>query len=64
MPKFDVEVQLSGEDGNSFAIMGRVIRGLREAGATKTEISQYQLEAMAGSYDELLATSMKWVNVQ
>ena len=26
MPKYDIEVQLSGEDGNAFAIMARVQR--------------------------------------
>jgi hypothetical protein len=29
-PKFpDVEVQLSGEDGNAYAVLGRVSRALR-----------------------------------
>lgn len=28
-PKFDVEVQLTGEDGNAFAIMAAVIRGMQ-----------------------------------
>lgn len=33
MSKFDVEVPLVGEDGNAFAIIGRVVRALRSAGA-------------------------------
>ena len=35
MPKYDIEVQLSGEDGNAFAIMARVQKALRSAGATR-----------------------------
>lgn len=62
-PKFDVEVQLTGQDGNAFFIMGNVTRALRKAGATPEEIQQYKTEATAGSYDELLQTTMRWVNV-
>ena len=35
MPKYDVAVQLSGNDGNAFAIMGAVKSALKKAGATK-----------------------------
>jgi len=62
--KYDVDVQLTGEDGNAFAIMGAVTRGLRQAGATHEEIAQYTAEAMSGDYNKLLRVSMEWVNVQ
>jgi hypothetical protein len=64
MPKFDVEVQLSGEDGNAGAIMGRVVDALRQAGATKDEIDQYRKESMSGDYDNLLRVAMDWVEVE
>lgn len=63
-PKFDVTVQLSGSDGNAFAIMGNVQRALRKAGATPEQLKQYQEESMSGDYDNLLQTAMRWVNVE
>jgi|TARA_Y100000296_G_C5123502_1_gene231634 hypothetical protein len=62
-PKYDVEVQLTGEDGNAFAILAAVIRGLRKAGASAVEIDDFRKEAMSGDYDALLRTAMRWVNV-
>ena len=64
MPKYDITVQLSGEDGNAFAIMGRVSRELKRAGVSKEERDEYFAEATAGDYDELIATTAKWVTVQ
>jgi len=60
-PKFDVEVQLTGEDGNAFAIMGRVRRALRKAGASVEEIATYVEESTAGDYDNLLNVARAWV---
>lgn len=63
MPKYQVEVQLVGEDGNAFAIMGRVKTALKKAGASDEEISQYFSEATSGDYDNLLRVTMNWVEV-
>lgn len=64
-PRFaQVHVQLSGHDGNVFAIMGRVIRALRKDGATQSDIDEFVAEVThAGSYDEALFIVMQWVNV-
>jgi len=51
--------RLTGEDGNAFAIMGRVQAALREAGVEKIKISQYLDEAMSGDYNNLLAVSVR-----
>ena len=59
----NVEVQLSGEDGNAFAIMGAVQKALRRAGVDAEEIAKYKEESMSGDYDNLLQTAMRWVNV-
>lgn len=64
MPKFDVQVPLVGEDGNAFAILGRVRRALRKAGATPEELQQYSDEATAGDYNDLLRVTMEWVEVE
>jgi hypothetical protein len=63
MPKFDVDVQLVGRDGNAFAIMGAVSKALRRAGATAEEIAKYREESTSGDYDNLLRVAMKWVRV-
>jgi hypothetical protein len=63
MPKYNIEVQLSGNDGNAFAIMAAVRRALKTAGATPEELSQYQEESMSGDYDHLLRVAMEWVEV-
>lgn len=64
MAKYDVTVQLSGNDGNAFAIMANVKNALKKAGATKDEIDSYISESMSGDYDNLLQTAMKWVEVR
>ena len=63
-PKFDVTVQLTGNDGNAFAIMGQVRKALRKAGATSAELEEYMTESMSGDYNNLLRVAMKWVDVQ
>jgi hypothetical protein len=63
MPKYNVEVQLSGNDGNAFAVMGAVKSALKEAGASKDELDQYLADSMSGDYDNLLRVAMEWVEV-
>lgn len=59
-----IEVKLVGEDGNAFAILGAVSKALKKAGASKEEVIEFQEEAMAGDYDNLLQTCMRWVTVK
>jgi hypothetical protein len=56
-------VKLIGQDGNAFAIMGRVKQALRRAGADKEYIDKYLSEATSGDYNHLLAVSMEYVDV-
>lgn len=63
MAKFNIDVQLTGTDGNAFAIMGTVQKALKKAGATKEELAQYSMDSMSGDYDNLLRMAHKWVNV-
>lgn len=63
VPKYDVKVQLSGNDGNAFSIMASVKNALRKAGASKEEIDQYLSESMAGDYDNLIRVATDWVKV-
>lgn len=57
----DVHVQLTGEDGNAFLIIGWVTGALRRAGYG-SETEEYASEAMSGDYDHVLATTMRWVS--
>ena len=41
-------VKLIGQDGNAFAIMGRVKQALRRSGADKEYIDKYLSEATSG----------------
>ena len=58
----EVQVQLSGEDGNAFAILGRTAAALRAAGVPSEEIDAFFAEATSGDYDHLLQTAMRWVH--
>jgi len=58
-----IKVQLTGGDGNAFAVMGAVTKAMRRAGIDSKEIDAFRAEAMSGDYDKLLATAMKWVDV-
>ena len=59
----EIEVQLTGQDGNAFAIMGAVSTALRKGGVPKEEINEYTSQSMSGDYDNLLRTAMSWVSV-
>jgi len=59
-----ITVQLTGEDGNAFAILGRVQRALREGGVEQRQIDRFTSEATSAGYDDLLRTCMRWVDVE
>lgn len=59
----EIEVQLTGTDGNAFAIMGAVSKALRRAEVPQEEIDSYINQSKSGDYDNLLRTAMKWVSV-
>jgi hypothetical protein len=64
VPKYPhIQVRLTGEDGNAFAVLGHVLRALRRAGVSPDECDAFQQEATAGDYDALLRTVMRWVEV-
>lgn len=59
-----LQVKLIGEDGNAFAVLGRVKQALRKAGVSKAERDEFIAEATSGDYNHLLATVMNWVDVE
>jgi hypothetical protein len=60
----EVQVQLTGEDGNAFAVLGRTATALRAAGVPQEEVEAFFAEATSGDYDHLLQTTMAWVDWQ
>lgn len=58
------EVQLTGTNGNAFAVLGKVTRAMRRAGANEEELSEFKEEATSGSYDHLLQTAMSYVEIK
>ena len=63
MPKTDVRVKLVGEDGNAFAVLGKVSKALRRAGHEELA-KEFLREATSGDYDNLLRTAMEYVEVE
>jgi|MudIll2142460700_1097286.scaffolds.fasta_scaffold585609_2 hypothetical protein len=59
-----IRVKLVGEDGNAFAIIGRVRLALRRGGVPADEVEAFSEDAMSGDYDHVLQTCMKWVGVR
>lgn len=53
--------RLTGEDGNAFAIIGRVIKALQKAGQGHL-VSEFQSKAMSSNYDHLLAVCLEYVD--
>lgn len=63
MPKTNAVVKLVGEDGNAFAILGRVRAAIRKS--DKPELaSEFMTKAMSSDYDNLLVTCMEYVDVR
>lgn len=60
----DVTVKLTGQDGNAFSILGKVMRALHHHNVPSEELRRFQNEATSGDYNHLLATCMKWINIE
>ncbi|WP_210879921.1 hypothetical protein [Roseovarius autotrophicus] len=60
----EIIVTLTGQDGNAFAVLGRCREAAKEAGLSDDEIAAFLDEAMAGDYDHLLQTAMRWFEIR
>ena len=47
------------DDGNAFAIMGKVVQALRRA-HRRDDVERYKRDATAGDYDNLLQVTMRF----
>lgn len=60
----EITVTLTGQDGYAFAVLGRCRDAARNAGLSEDEIAAFMDEAMAGDYDQLLQTAMRWFEIR
>lgn len=58
----NIKVKLIGEDGNAFAILGKVSQALKSHGH-KEMAKEFMAEATKDDYNHLLRTCMKVVQV-
>lgn len=58
----DVNVELVGEDGNAFSILGRVKKALEKSGHPEA-VAPFLEEAQSGDYGNLLRTVIKYVKI-
>lgn len=59
----EIEVLLTGQDGNAYAIMGAVMKALKRANVSPDEVTEYIKQSTSGDYDNLLRVAMSWVTV-
>ena len=58
-----MKYDLVGVDGNAFAVMGYVLKAMKECKMPKEEQSDYQTKAMSGDYDNLLVVSVEMIDL-
>lgn len=59
----DVEVDIVGRDGNAFNILAICRRALLDAGYGTEEWKEFEAEATAGDYGNLLVTVMTYFKI-
>jgi len=60
----NVTVRLMGESNNAFVILGKVTQAMRGAGISEDEVKAFLREALSNDYHHLLATCLRYVNVE
>ena len=57
-----VRVKLVGEDGNAFAILGRVSGAMKREQVSEAEQKAFMSEAQSSDYNNLLRTVYQWIS--
>lgn len=60
----EITVKLTGKEGNAFGVIGAVTKAMKAVKVPPEKIHAFTEECMAGDYNHLLRTCMKWVNVE
>ena len=56
------QYSLVGINGNAFSVMGYVIQAMKDCNFSKSDQDAYYDEATSGDYDNLLVTSIKYID--
>lgn len=59
----DIHVQLTGNDGNAFMVLGLCQRAAKKGGLSEKEIDKFFNEAQGGDYEHLLNVCMSWFTI-
>lgn len=59
----EIEVELVGQDGNAFNLLGICKKAMRQAKMPEPVIDSFFEEAMSEDYDHLLMTCQRWFTV-
>lgn len=57
-----MKYDLVGVDGNAFAVMGYVLKAMKECKMSKGEQLYYQIKATSSDYNNLLAVSIGMID--
>lgn len=57
-----MKYDLVGVDGNAFAVMGYILKAMKECKMSKEEQLYYQTKATSGDYNNLLAVSIEMID--
>jgi hypothetical protein len=57
-------LKLIGTDGNALSVIGRAMRAARTAKWSQEKIDEYRKKAMSGDYNNVLATTMEYFDVE
>ena len=60
----EITAVIVGRDGNAFSIMGAVTKAMKRGGVPQEDIDAYFTEATSGDYDNVIRTSIKYVNCE
>jgi len=58
------ELKLTGQNGNAFVVLGLAKSTARKAGWSEERINEYLIKATMGDYDNLLAVTMDYFEVE
>jgi hypothetical protein len=62
-PKYpNINIDLVGEDGNAYSIIGRCTLALRRNGLSD-QVAAFRSEVTSGDYNNVLMTVMSWFSV-
>lgn len=59
-----VAIDVSGPDGNAYAIMGVISHVLRTVGYSKNEIDDVLKDMMSSNYEHLIEVASKYVTIE